>query len=36
MLHPADFLRAVWAAKDDDQKILDFMREPEKGRLEPK
>jgi hypothetical protein len=36
MLHPADFLRAVWAAKDDDQKILDFMREPEKSRLEPK
>ncbi len=32
-LHPADFLKAVWAAQGDDQKILDFMRESEKARL---
>ncbi|CAN5147350.1 hypothetical protein BH23VER1_BH23VER1_34090 [soil metagenome] len=25
-IHPADFLRAVWAAGDDDQKILDYIR----------
>jgi hypothetical protein len=24
-IHPADFLRVVWAAKDDDQKILAFV-----------
>lgn len=29
MLHPADFLRVVWAAKGDDQKILNFIRESE-------
>jgi hypothetical protein len=32
MLHPADFLRAVWAAKGDDQKILNFIRESEQAR----
>jgi hypothetical protein len=26
-LHPADFLRVVWASKGDDQKVLDFIRE---------
>ncbi len=25
-LHPADFLRAVWAARGDDQKVLAFVR----------
>lgn len=25
-IHPADFLRAVWAAGDDDQKIIDFIK----------
>ncbi len=25
-LHPADFLRAVWAAGDDDQKILQYVK----------
>jgi len=25
-IHPADFLRAVWAAEDDDQKIIDFIQ----------
>jgi hypothetical protein len=24
-IHAADFLRAVWAASDDDQKILDYV-----------
>lgn len=24
-LHPADFLRRVWAAGDDDQKVLDWI-----------
>jgi hypothetical protein len=33
-LHPADFLRAVWAAKGDDQEIVRFIRESEKARLE--
>ncbi len=32
MLHPADFLREVWAAKGDDQKILRFVQESEKYR----
>ena len=31
-LHPADFLRAVWAAKGDDQKILVFMTEAMRGK----
>ena len=26
-LHPADFLRMVWAAKDDDQKIIDCVKQ---------
>jgi hypothetical protein len=26
-LHPADFLRAVWAAGDDDDKILNFVNQ---------
>lgn len=25
-IHPADFLRAVWAAGDDDQKIIAFLQ----------
>lgn len=25
-IHPADFLRAVWAAEEDDQKILAFVK----------
>jgi uncharacterized protein DUF5069 len=25
-LHPADFLRTIWAARGDDQKILAFVR----------
>jgi len=25
-IHPADFLREVWAAGDDNQRILDFVR----------
>jgi hypothetical protein len=25
-IHPADFLREVWAAGDDDERILDFVR----------
>lgn len=25
-IHPADFLRAVWAAGDDDQKIINFLQ----------
>ena len=29
-LHPADFLRAIWAAKGDDQKILAFVKKTEK------
>jgi len=27
-IHPADFLRAVWAAGDDDQKIISFLPSP--------
>lgn len=26
-IHPADFLRAVWAAGDDDQKVVDYVRQ---------
>ena len=26
-IHPTDFLRNVWAAGEDDQKILEFVRE---------
>ena len=25
-IHPADFLRAVWGANGDDQKVLEFVR----------
>lgn len=25
-IHPADFLRVVWAAGDDDQKIIEFVK----------
>lgn len=25
-LHPADFLRVVWAAGDDDQRIIDYVK----------
>jgi len=27
-IHPADFLRFVWSAGDDDQKILEFVKNP--------
>jgi len=27
-IHPADFLRVVWAARGDDQKILTFVQSP--------
>ncbi len=27
-LHPADFLRVVWAAGDDDSKVLEFVNGP--------
>ncbi|MGA7214126.1 MAG: DUF5069 domain-containing protein [Terrimicrobiaceae bacterium] len=30
-LHPADFLRAVWSAKGNDQKILAFVKESGKA-----
>lgn len=30
-IHLADFLRVVWAAGEDDQKILAFVRESQKG-----
>jgi hypothetical protein len=33
-LHPADFLRAVWAAKGDDKAILAFVKES--GNARPK
>lgn len=26
-IHPADFLRAVWAAHDDEQKIVDYVKQ---------
>ena len=29
-IHPADFLRAVWAAGDDDAKIADYVRHTKK------
>ncbi|MEG0837397.1 MAG: hypothetical protein RR250_01025 [Akkermansia sp.] len=30
-IHPADFLRIVWAAKDDEQKIAHYVRDMEKA-----
>jgi hypothetical protein len=27
-IHPADFLRVVWAAGDDDQKVLAYVKSP--------
>ncbi len=30
-IHPADFLRAVWAAGEDDQRILDYLEEAVSG-----
>ena len=27
-IHPADFLRQVWAAGDNDMKIVEFVRRP--------
>jgi hypothetical protein len=24
-IHPADFLREVWAARDDDRKIIEYV-----------
>jgi hypothetical protein len=35
-LHPADFLQAVWLAKGDQEKIINFMQVWEKARLETK
>jgi uncharacterized protein DUF5069 len=32
-LHPADFLRAVWAAKGDDQNILAFVTNATRGKF---
>lgn len=26
-IHPADFLREVWAARDDDQRIIDYVKQ---------
>ena len=26
-IHPADFLRVVWAARDDDRKILEYVKQ---------
>jgi len=26
-MHPADFLREVWAARDDDQKIVEYVKQ---------
>jgi len=34
-IHPADFLRVVWAAKEDDNRILQFVRQSEQGELAP-
>jgi Domain of unknown function (DUF5069) len=31
-VHPADLLRVVWAAGDDDQKIIDFVRSGSPGQ----
>ena len=31
-LHPADFLRAVWSAKGDDQNILAFVTKATRGK----
>lgn len=25
-IHPADFLRVVWAAREDDQKVIDYVK----------
>jgi hypothetical protein len=25
-IHPADFLREVWAARDDDRKIIEYVK----------
>jgi len=30
-LHPADFLRVVWSAGDDDRKVLDWVRAQAEG-----
>lgn len=30
-LHPADFLRAVWASKGDEQRVLAFVKEAAHG-----
>ena len=35
-LHPADFLRAVWAAKGDNQKILAFVKGSENSGFRTK
>lgn len=31
-IHPADFLRAVWAARDDDAKVLEFVQKSTASR----
>lgn len=31
-IHPADFLRVVWSADDDDQKILEFVQKSGGGK----
>jgi hypothetical protein len=25
-IHPADFLRTVWSARDDDRKVIDWVK----------
>jgi len=30
-IHPADFLRAVWSAGDNDEKILEFVKSRDRG-----
>ena len=25
-IHPADFLREVWSARDDDEKIIEYVK----------
>ncbi len=30
-VHPSDFLRVVWAAKNEDTQVLEFLRRPDRG-----
>lgn len=32
-IHPADLLRVVWAAGDDDQKIIDYVKSADRREL---